>query len=744
MRFTQLASLLLLALAAAGAVAAVRITLPDEARLWTPAEFRLEGAPTAANNFDPDQIRLDAVITAPSGRTLNVPAFWTQDHTSQLVLGEEQVATVGDPGWRLRYTPTETGRHRLTLHVTLGGKPATEIARSEFDAAPAAAGTRPGWVGLAPDRRYLQTSDGRPLRLVGENVCWPIRRGTFDYVAWFDELQRSGQNFARLWMCPWSLALEQAPDSLTNYNLNAAWHLDRIFTLARERGIYLLLCLDFHGMYQNTNPHWGGSGNVWPKNPYQLSNGGPCVAPNDFFTDARARTLYQKRLRYLIARYGAHPNLLAWQFFNEIDNAYDTGPLKAADVADWHGAMGRWLKANDPFGHLVTTSLTGGSDRPEIWSQPEMDIAVYHSYGDPAPARKLATLTADFRQRYGKPVLIGEYGVDIWGWGRASDPYMRGLRQALWGGALGGSIGAATSWWWEEIHQDNAYPIFAALTGFLERAGWQQGVWTPARVEPVFTPPPPTVADQPADGEIYSNRIWLRVEPWFSEVRPVALTGQLAAERGAESLSSYLGPTNERYARRSIVLDGWWAGDAKLIFHINRAIGNVAPAVTIDGTAAWRTELPAAPDTPPGERKLDVEFSVPIPTGRHRVELANEMPVWLFVDSLRVQGLRPSSFADGWQFAPEPVALRQGQKAMVYVVSPHVVFPAGAQRYRPPVQHGQQVTLADWADGTYRIHWVDPETGAAVAATEATARDQHLTLVLPDFRVDLAALVEPR
>ena len=47
----------------------------------------MTGAPPAANNFDPDLIRLDATITAPSGRSLVVPAFWYQNFTRALAGG---------------------------------------------------------------------------------------------------------------------------------------------------------------------------------------------------------------------------------------------------------------------------------------------------------------------------------------------------------------------------------------------------------------------------------------------------------------------------------------------------------------------------------------------------------------------------------------------------------------------------------------------------------------------------------
>lgn len=736
---------LVLACGRAGRAADASLTPPSTIQTWRRAEFQISGVPSVANPFDPDQIRVDATVVSPSGRTLKVPAFWTEDYRYNLVAGEEYAEALGTKGWRLRFTPEEVGSYRLSLHLALGNGDAREIAQSRFDVVAAAPSPSPtGWVRVAPDQRSLQLSDGRPLRLIGENVCWPVRQGTHDYEVWFDAMRASGQNFARLWMCPWWAALEQTPGTLNRYNLDAAARMDRIFEIARERGIFLLLAIDFHGMFQMNNPNWGGGGNIWPRNPYHRDHGGPCIHPNEFFTNAEARKIYQKRLRYLIARYGAENHLVAWQFFNEIDNVYGPGLLQAADVADWHGVMGRWLKEHDPFGHLVTTSLTGGSDRPEIWKLPEMDFTVYHSYGDTAPGRFLADMARSQMERYRKPFLVGEFGAEVFSWSRASDAHMRGFRQALWATALTGSIGTMTSWWWEDIHTDGLYPLYSTFTQLMQRAGWHEGDWRPARLSPAWTPPPTSVGEKSAKQDIYSGRVFLRVEPWFSDVKPVALTGQLAAERASESLSGYIGPANDLHARRSIVLDGWWAGDARLFFRAGRALGNVEPVVRIDGKEVWRQALPAAEGETDRPRKLDTEFQVMIPVGHHRVELANEQAVWLYIDSLRVQGLRPSEFAGGWRFQTESIALRHGNSAVLYAVSPHIVFPAGAQRYRPPVQRGERITVHDWTDGHYVVEWYSPESGAQVQTSTVLARGSQLELVLPDFEEDLVALIRPQ
>jgi hypothetical protein len=147
--------------------------------------------------------------------------------------------------------------------------------------------------------------------------------------------------------------------------------------------------------------------------------------------------IYQKRLRYLVGRYGCSPNLLAWQLLNEIDNEY--AYLKPADVASWHSVMGAWLHTKRSFQNLVTTSLTGSSDRPEIWTLPQLDFAAYHSYAEASPASGLATVAQSFLQKYRKAcessMSSGRTGAV--GTGTTTLSFAR-FRQGLWGGALGG------------------------------------------------------------------------------------------------------------------------------------------------------------------------------------------------------------------------------------------------------------------------------------------------------------------
>ncbi len=89
---------------------------------------------------------------------------------------------------------------------------------------------------------------------------------------------------------------------------------------------------------------------------------------------------------------------------------------------------------------------------------------------------KIASDSQYFLQTYGKPIMIGEFGTDWHGWNyNNSDPYLRGYREGIWSGALGGSVGTSMSWWWDSLPD---YSVYSALTTILGRTGWSQGAWT--------------------------------------------------------------------------------------------------------------------------------------------------------------------------------------------------------------------------------------------------------------------------
>lgn len=446
------------------------------AQTWQRLEFQITNVPIATNPFDPDTIKLDGTFTLPSGKVLTVPAFWYQSYQRNLSGGSEYDVIDAPPQWQLRITPPEVGSYSLSVSVQTNGQLYGIIA-TNFMVVTNLSLTRFGYVGIAPNNQYFQTGDGQALPLNGENVAW-YNNGTYDYDTWFASMQNACENFARVWMASWCFGIEGTPGSLNNYSLDAAWQLDYVLQLAEQKGIYVQLTLNDYRDFSSAS----GSDGQWTNNPYNSANGGPCVGQDAFFTNTVAKILYQKRLRYLIGRYGYSQNLLSWEFINEIDHDYSY--LKQGDVDAWHAVMGGWLHTNDPFHHLVNTSLSYASADPQLWAVPQLDFLSWHTYFSSDyqlnPASTMVNDAVYYHQAYNKPVQIGEYGTDWHSWPASLlvDPYLRGLRQGIWGGALSGSVGTAMTWWWDSLAPANDYWLFSSLGTILDRTGWGRGSWT--------------------------------------------------------------------------------------------------------------------------------------------------------------------------------------------------------------------------------------------------------------------------
>jgi hypothetical protein len=145
-------------------------------------------------------------------------------------------------------------------------------------------------------------------------------------------------------------------------------------------------------------------------------------------------------------------------------------------------------------------------------------------------------------------------------------------------------------------------------------------------------------------------------------------------------------------------------------------------------------------------REIDQEFNVPVPAGRHTVEIDNDGPDWAFLDAVRLDGVRPAAPLGGDRYAAQAVGQRNkdGKTAVLYVISPYAVYPANALRYHPPVQQGLTVQVPGWGGGPAVAEWFDPRDGRQIGETTAVLDNQILRVPLPDFRDDLVGILRAR
>jgi len=420
------------------------------------------------NPFDPAEVDIQGVFSAPSGRQVSVPAFIYQDFVRHLDQEEgERLAPYGKTEWRLRFTPQETGRYTYRITLKTAGR-SQEFPGGEFEVTPS---NRPGFLRWdKQDPRWLALDNGEFFYPIGHTLRSPDDQreayryefkqtkgwGTFLYDDYFREMARHDENYVRLWMSAWWAGLEWTPayaphyDGLGRYSLENAWRQDLVLERAEETGIYAILTLINHGQYS------AGSDREWWDNPHNVVNGGFLKSPEEFFTDPLAREYFKRRLRYLVARWGSSTSIAFWELWNEVDL---TGYYDSARVKGWHQAVVPYLREIDPWDHLVTTHYCRQNADPLVWVIPEIESIVGNAYsGTVVDAMKDFFLK---RVQFAKPVMLNEYGV-----GGNRTALEDNLHAGIWTSSVLPMFGTALFWEWPFIHNFGLYTHYQALARF--------------------------------------------------------------------------------------------------------------------------------------------------------------------------------------------------------------------------------------------------------------------------------------
>jgi len=432
------------------------------------------------NPYDPDQIDLSATFTDPAGRTMKVNGFVHQDYLRTLENGGERLTPQGERTWKIRYAPATLGRHHYQVRL----RTPAGTAQGGVGFLYCTASQSPGFVRVSRrNARHFAFSNGTPFFPIGHNISWvDSKLKTFDYDRYFRKMAAAHENFTRIWMASWSLELEG--ESLDDYRLDNAWRLDHILRFARTYGIYTKLCFD--NFYDFSQKRHG---------PYWRANGGMCSAPRDFFLSDKAKDHYRRRLRYIVARWGHCTQIMAWEFWNEMDYAPSAqGRVRSQKepyMLEWTAEMATELRRLDPYAHCVTNTLAAYTDWPEFWALPAIDFVQLHAYiyddWEPTPAQyDAAALVLDQAQdfvQFGKPFLVAEFGFHASGAvNRLNKLDKLGihLHNALWASCLSGAAGAPMLWWWDNyVEPNDLYYHYRALGRFLDGVDWTGQPWQP-------------------------------------------------------------------------------------------------------------------------------------------------------------------------------------------------------------------------------------------------------------------------
>ena len=422
-------------------------------KLYEPCELAVAVSGTIANPYDGYEATIQATFTPPKGPPVTVDGFYYQPFAHRQAGGRDAVEPSGAPGWRVRFTPSMTGRWTSAVSLV------TRKGRQSLPPQPflVTASSRRGFVRQEPRTGRLRFASGESLIPVGENLCWGPSVGALrSFEGWYRDLAKVRANYIRVWMAPWLLRLETQDTGVGRYDQSRAWLLDQLLEQSVEPGLYWQLVLLNHGAFSRSQDA------DWHNNPYNEALGGPCRLPNDFLTDPRAKALFERLLRYLVNRWGYSPQLAMWELFNEAD----FGEFRTEDLVAWHRQMSLLLRGLDVQRRPVTTSFHREAAEA-VWALPTIDNVQVHVYDrrDFGEAFSGGSISGA-ATKFGKPVYVGEFGwiSDVM---RKFDDIGIHLHEGLWAGPMSGAAGAPLIWYWDNyVHPLGLQRHFRAVEAF--------------------------------------------------------------------------------------------------------------------------------------------------------------------------------------------------------------------------------------------------------------------------------------
>jgi hypothetical protein len=416
-----------------------------------------------ANPYDPDEVKVDAVITYPGGDSAVVPCFFC------IPARYEDGEWVTDPvhqSWMVRFTSEQAGTHGMTLIIEDTGG----IWRSEPYSVEVAAGKATGIIREdTANRQYFRHSTGEPFYPLGINAAW---NNLEDYTTIINNLSGGRANIFRYWQTPFAhQALEWSEDYYYNYgglgiyNQEAAAMSDSLLDLCDSADVCMQLVVFQHGLFSENVDE------MWDTNPYNTANGGFVDRAEEFFYNEPCKAQVKKLLRYIVARWAYSRNLFAWEFFNEVQYTglhNSQSDLWWPGVVNWHSEMSRYVESIDPFDHLQTTSAAEGQ-LASLDSIAAMDNLQYHIYAEAdALLGRQAELDYRFRSELEHvSVINGEYGTRD----GADTPYDM-QRNAIWNGIM--TQVPRYMWIWDHYLDPAWAGLFSMPARYLEEENFSR------------------------------------------------------------------------------------------------------------------------------------------------------------------------------------------------------------------------------------------------------------------------------
>lgn len=669
------------------------------------AEWEISLQAAYTNPYDPDQVKLWGSFYSPDGDSARLPGFQMQPF---LFPAPDQLTPQGNPVWKIRFCFDQPGKWFFRIHL----QDSSGITHSNPDSITILPSSFPGFVrGTAGN--YFVLDNGEVFLTLGMNLAWGIPEGSYAmYEVWMDSLAANGANFIKIMLVPWSLSLEWDDTGLGYYDARQARarHLDWILELARQRGIRIQLAFSIHDVLSS---QWN---NHWAQSPYNLTNGGPCSTVQDFFTLPEAKALFKRKLRYILARWSAYPEIIAWEILSEADNVEGYNQFAGA-VSLWLQEMNVFVNQSDPWKRPLSAGFALTANDASYWNHPLTTFTQIHSYDDfPDFEKEMYNATRRYQTLYPKPSIVGEMGM---AYNPDSiiqdDPEGIATKNALWTTLLSGALGSGMSWWWDNyIHPQSLYRHFRGPGEMLHLSS-PDSSWMPVR---------PQIRNTPADS--------LEIEPAFNQLFSKAPANDFLVENGG-----ILDPP-ERMLGSVLYGNGFLVNafrnpptfrvdfpeDGQLIIRTGNYVVSSVLQISLNGIPIFSQAVSA-----------NNEYEVFIPEGKHLILVENSSP-----DNAACE-IREYAFFP-YRSRARAFALQGQRGAMGWIQHQDFHWKEWYLQGAPAVVNGAELVFTGFPDTVHTVHWMDASTGTALSSSLVYPSLDTLFLIIPDFTTDIAFRVD--
>jgi hypothetical protein len=314
---------------------------------------------------------------------------------------------------------------------------------------------------LRDGEKYFRVN-GQPTFVLGRN---PTGKSPQAYDEHFRQAAAAGERFMRIHFTfnpPGEKAGQIDPAVLKSW--------DAALDYAEEHALAVMPVLGVWG-------EWNDGSQIklwhrWDKNPFNAALGGPAKQPRELLEAGPCRDLWLQRLETFVKHWANRRAIVAWEIFSEVNLVTGATQERAVEFTERAAAV---VRAADPWKRPITVSLAGFEEWPKLLKCDALDFNEVHPYADGKFGGHLDDLILSAVRRrlekYGKPVLLGECGLDA-GPPRGSSLEIApraevGIRHAIWASVVSGAMNGRMLWW------QDGYDLFenADLCRHYQQAG---------------------------------------------------------------------------------------------------------------------------------------------------------------------------------------------------------------------------------------------------------------------------------